>query len=115
MPNLSHIFIYTSLFLSLYFEIFLLLTYVDKRGEMREEDALIALGVKKYPTVSIIVPCWNEETTVSKTVHSLLNLDYPKDKLKILIVNDGSTDNSLQIAESYKAVEKKPNGSGEKS
>ncbi len=68
---------------------------------MKEEDRLIELGVKTYPSVSIIVPCWNEENTVSKTVHSLLDLDYPKDKLKILIVNDGSTDKTWEKIQKF--------------
>ena len=69
---------------------------------MKGEDAMIALGVKKYPSVTIIVPCWNEETTVSKTIHSLLSLDYPKNKLKIMIVDDGSTDKTWQNVQKFR-------------
>ncbi len=69
---------------------------------MQNETVRIRRGIKKYPTVTIIVPCWNEEKTVSATVHSLLNLDYPKDKLKIIIVDDGSTDNTWQVIQKFK-------------
>ncbi|MBI4155843.1 MAG: glycosyltransferase family 2 protein [Candidatus Zambryskibacteria bacterium] len=71
-------------------------------GSIKEEDKLIAKGVNKYPSVSIIVPCWNEEQTVSKTIHSLLNLDYPKNKLKIIVVDDGSTDNTWEIIQKFR-------------
>jgi cellulose synthase/poly-beta-1,6-N-acetylglucosamine synthase-like glycosyltransferase len=49
-----------------------------------------------------MVPCWNEAGTLSKTIHSLLNLNYPKDKLKIMIIDDGSTDNTWKVAEKFK-------------
>jgi cellulose synthase/poly-beta-1,6-N-acetylglucosamine synthase-like glycosyltransferase len=47
------------------------------------------------------VPCFNEENTLAGTLNSLLDLDYPKDKLKIMIVNDGSTDNTKEILRQY--------------
>jgi cellulose synthase/poly-beta-1,6-N-acetylglucosamine synthase-like glycosyltransferase len=53
---------------------------------------------KNYPNVCIIIPCFNEEKTIAKTVQSLLDLDYPKDKLEIIIVDDGSTDKTYQQA-----------------
>jgi cellulose synthase/poly-beta-1,6-N-acetylglucosamine synthase-like glycosyltransferase len=42
--------------------------------------------------VAVIVPCWNEETTVAGTIESLLALDYPREKLSLILVDDGSTD-----------------------
>ena len=48
------------------------------------------------------MPVWNEEKTLGGTIESLLALDYPKDKLDILIVDDGSTDNTRQVANTYK-------------
>ncbi|MEK7114384.1 MAG: glycosyltransferase [Patescibacteria group bacterium] len=38
------------------------------------------------------MPCWNEAATVAATTNSLLALDYPKEKLEIILVDDGSTD-----------------------
>ena len=92
---------YIFLFLSLNFEVFLLITYFENRLSIKEEERFVAKGVKKYPTVSIIVPCWNEESTVSKTIHSILNLDYPKDKLKIIVVDDGSEDSTWQVVQKF--------------
>lgn len=56
---------------------------------------------KKFPKVTIAVPVYNGEKYLRKTVNSLLKLDYPKEKLEIIIVDDGSTDNSYNIAEEY--------------
>ena len=55
--------------------------------------------IKKYPTVSFLVPSYNEEDSLEGTVLSLIEVDYPKDKKEIIIINDGSTDNTKKIAE----------------
>lgn len=51
--------------------------------------------------MTIAVPCWNEESTVEKTVRSLLNLNYPKDKIKILLLDDGSTDKTWSVINKF--------------
>ena len=57
-----------------------------------------------YPSVTIVVPCWNEEGTVAKTVHSLLDLDYPQDKVKIFLINDGSTDDTKNVIDKFAEI-----------
>ncbi len=99
MNSLSNLTLYVTFFVSLYFEVFILINFLENKSEIKKG--------KKYsknlsPSVTIIVPVFNEEKTVTKTVSSLLNLDYPKDKLKIFIVNDGSTDSTPQIIENFK-------------
>lgn len=93
------IFMYVWLFFSLFFEIFLLVTYFEVRAEMALESKLPEDGSREFPTVTIVVPCHNEERTVVGTIESLLALDYPKDKLSLLVVDDGSTDNTRAIVE----------------
>ncbi len=102
MSETTNIITYIFLFLSLNFEVFLLITYFENRLEIKKENFGLVPEIKKYLSVTIIVPCWNEEATVSKTVYSLLNLDYPKDKLKIMVVNDGSTDSTWQVVQKFK-------------
>lgn len=53
------------------------------------------------PTVTIVVPVFNEEKTVFKTIDSLLKLNYPKDKLSIMVVDDGSKDNTWNIIQAF--------------
>lgn len=54
-----------------------------------------------YPKTAIVVPCFNEEKTIAKTLRSLVKLDYPKDKLEIIVVDDGSKDNTYEKAKAF--------------
>ncbi|MBI2003060.1 MAG: glycosyltransferase family 2 protein, partial [Candidatus Wildermuthbacteria bacterium] len=56
------------------------------------------------PPVTIIVPCYNEQETLRGTIDSLLALTYPKEKLSLVIVDDGSTDQTLPIAQACQAA-----------
>lgn len=54
-----------------------------------------------WPPITISVPVYNEEHQMEDLIRSLLDLDYPRDRLQLLIVSDASTDGTDQIAESY--------------
>ncbi len=99
MHLVSETITYIFLFIALYFEVFFLITYFEFKEKERKISILPSLN--KWPSVSIIVPVWNEETTVLKTIFSLLRLNYPKDKLSIFIVDDGSTDNTWKIIQRF--------------
>ncbi len=94
--------LYFSLFISLFFEVFLLITYIEIHGEIKRENEWAAKEPKNFPTVTIVVPCFNEEKTVAKTVESIFNLDYPREKLFVILVNDGSKDGTLKVLNSFK-------------
>lgn len=53
------------------------------------------------PTISVIVPIYNAELYLAKCIESLLHQTYTS--LQIILVNDGSTDNSLIVANTYAA------------
>lgn len=55
----------------------------------------------QYPTVSIIVPVYNGGQTLSSCLESLLNQNYPCDAYEIIVVENGSTDETLSIAQRY--------------
>jgi cellulose synthase/poly-beta-1,6-N-acetylglucosamine synthase-like glycosyltransferase len=97
--------LYASLFISLFFEVFLLMTYLEVKGEIKKEEEYVARWrtpaspEQAYPSVSVIVPVWNEEKTLEATMNSLLALDYPADKLTLMIVDDGSTDGTWALTQ----------------
>lgn len=102
MPDLYSSFLYISLFISLFFEVFLLITYLEVREEIKREDEMTARGPKSYPSVTVVVPCYNEEKTVAATVKSILNLDYPRSKLSLILVDDGSKDSTWKALQKFK-------------
>ncbi|MBP7216512.1 MAG: glycosyltransferase family 2 protein [Candidatus Omnitrophica bacterium] len=59
------------------------------------------VGKYVYPTVSILVSAYNEEDNIDKKIQSLRELDYPEERMEILIGSDGSTDRTNAIASQY--------------
>lgn len=59
------------------------------------------MDLTQYPEISVVVPCFNVEHVVGKCINALLLQDYPKDKLTIVIVDDKSTDDTLNIIKDY--------------
>ena len=49
------------------------------------------------PPVTIIIPCFNEETWIRRTIISCLNQDYPTDCLQVIVIDDHSTDRSVEV------------------
>jgi len=58
---------------------------------------------REFPSISIIIPAHNEEENIKETIENAKNLDYPRDK-EIIIVDDGSTDRTFEIAKKIKGV-----------
>ena len=51
------------------------------------------------PTVTILVPAYNEQAWIADKIRNLASLDYPKDKLKVVIACDGCTDKTVEKAQ----------------
>lgn len=62
-----------------------------------QSDGHIPLEHDEYPMVSVLVPAHNEALVLQRTVRSLLNFDYPKDKFEIIVINDNSSDDTEDI------------------
>jgi len=77
--------------ITLFYTIFWLITFLDSKEEKKKV-------IKKFPLVSIVVPAHNEEDVILETLESVIGLDYPKNKLDVIIVNDGSTDSTEDVA-----------------
>src|SRR5258708_3177563 len=56
---------------------------------------------KNWPKVSIIIPVYNREVFIGAALESIFKQNYPKNKIEVLVVDAGSTDKTLEIAEKY--------------
>lgn len=54
------------------------------------------------PDVSLVIAAYNEEVVIEEKIKNSLELDYPKDKLEIIIFSDASTDRTDEIVKNYK-------------
>jgi len=77
----------------LYFNVFWLLVYFVKDNTENKRK------LRRIPKVTIAIPVYNEEKVIELTLKSAINLDYPRDKYEILVINNKSTDNTVKIAE----------------
>lgn len=80
-----------------YFGYPLLLVIISgiKRKPVKKEDIT--------PDVSLIITAYNEEKAIGKKIENSLQLNYPKDRLEIIIASDGSTDNTNKIVREYES------------
>jgi len=86
----------------------LFITYFANRKNIRDPIT------KEFPFVSFIVPVYNEEKVIAETIRSISEINYPKNKYEIIIVDDGSTDNTYREAKKLEnsriKIIKKENG-----
>jgi len=54
-----------------------------------------------FPTVSLLIAAYNEEAVIAEKMKNCLALDYPKDKLEVLVGSDGSDDQTNAIVANY--------------
>ncbi len=93
--------------------------YVNYIKSLREKVKVDGMEFD-FPSCSILIPAHNEEKVIGRTLESMLNLDYPKDRLHIVVINDGSTDTTKEIIERFAAVDRRvelldvPRGKGGK-
>ncbi len=57
------------------------------------------------PTVSFVIPCKNEEKTIDKTIRKCFAAWYPKEKLEVIVINDGSTDGTGEVLQRLRREE----------
>ena len=57
--------------------------------------------IKKYPKISIFIPTFNEEKNIKECLNSIFCQDYPKNKLEVFVIDNESSDRTVQIAQKY--------------
>lgn len=91
--NLVYFFAVNSFFLFL-----ILLAFpsiIQRFDQLKIEDLDRLLKSQSLPPISVLVPVYNEETTIVESVNALLRLEYPI--FEVIIINDGSSDRTLNF------------------
>jgi cellulose synthase/poly-beta-1,6-N-acetylglucosamine synthase-like glycosyltransferase len=74
--------------------------YINYLKSFREKKAVDASHYD-FPSCTILIPAHNEAMVIGATVESMLKLEYPKEKLTILVINDGSGDETASIVQEF--------------
>jgi len=72
------------------------LRFILKRTERRTRG-----NGEDCPAVTLIIPAYNEESVLAAKLDNVLTLDYPRERMEIIVSSDGSTDRTNEIAASY--------------
>lgn len=72
---------------------------VSDNQNNQEHDCQATNTAGRHPLVSIVIPLYNKENQIKRTIDSVINQEFGD--FEVVVVNDGSTDNSLQIVEKY--------------
>ena len=72
----------------------------------KQRHPFIDIDTANWPTVTVLVAAHNEERVISHSLDALVKVHYPPEKIKIIVVNDRSSDRTGAIVESY--IEKYP-------
>ncbi len=102
--NFQEILFLFSLFLIIYIYIGYPLVLIAWSGikTMGQNGKLYDEG-RICPEVSIIISAYNEEKYIEKKIRNTLGLNYPKDKYEVIVISDGSTDRTAEIAKSIES------------
>ncbi len=96
---------YVVWFLSTYFVILFILLIFKYRVKLFESKK--EKFFTKLPFVSFVVPAYNEEKTIIACLQSLEKLDYPGKKFEVIVINDGSKDNTGRVVKKFINTTKK--------
>ncbi|MFH1473271.1 MAG: glycosyltransferase [Candidatus Aenigmatarchaeota archaeon] len=97
-------------FISIYLSLVWFIVYFNNKDKFLRKPK-----IKNLPSVTFLVPAFNEEKNIARCLKSLIDIDYPKNKKKIIVINDGSTDRTSEIVKMFKKfkvrlIEKKNEG-----
>jgi cellulose synthase/poly-beta-1,6-N-acetylglucosamine synthase-like glycosyltransferase len=74
--------------------------YINYLKSFREKMSVDASRFD-FPSCTIMIPAHNEAKVIGRTVEAMLKLEYPKDKLTIMVINDGSKDETADIVQQF--------------
>lgn len=87
------------IFVSLYSIFLVLLLHFRSRGSFFDD-----IETKNFPEISVLIPAFNEEKNIVETVNAIKAVDYPEHLKEIIVIDDKSTDNTLEIARRIEGI-----------
>lgn len=81
--------------------IFAILSYRRLIKGMTEDRSLEYRENFELPRITIVVPTYNEEGNIEEKIENISNLDYPQERLDVMVIDGGSEDDTVKIAERY--------------
>jgi cellulose synthase/poly-beta-1,6-N-acetylglucosamine synthase-like glycosyltransferase len=84
-----------------------IIIYGMRAKRKEQKQAVVEEKIDYFPKFSIIVPTKNEEKVIQRCLDGLLNLDYPKEKMEIIVIDGNSSDGTVKISNEFS--EKYPN------
>ncbi len=70
----------------------------EQSQEKQQKQETVLNNVSKHRTLTILVPAYNEAEVIADKIRNVASLDYPGDKLKLIIACDGCQDNTAALA-----------------
>lgn len=67
----------------------------------RQRHPYVDIETANWPTVTVFIAAHNEEAVIANSLEALLDVDYPHDRIRLMPVNDRSTDRTREIIDSY--------------
>lgn len=83
----------------------LLLLYNSLKKTGRSRTGSVESGEMDWPPVTMVIAAYNEAPVLTEKLENILALDYPREKLQIIFVTDGSTDGSERILAKIQGIE----------
>jgi len=80
-------------------------SHLREKGSEGRPSKIGVVPEEQLPLFSVLIAAKNEEKVLPRLLNSLLNQNYPEDKVEIIVVEDGSTDSTVDVCRKY-AVEK---------
>src|SRR3989344_52396 len=74
---------------------FLITAYIFSRFIFSYFHRSVKANLKYQPSVTFVVPAKNEGDNIAKTIRGFSQVNYPKEKIEVIVINDGSIDNTL--------------------
>ena len=94
--ELITVFIYASIYIGIVATTFYILSFFayQKKERLMYTD-------NELPKVTVLIPAYNEEDSIERTIKSVSASNYPRNKFEILVIDDGSKDKTLEIAKRF--------------